>query len=143
MLRRPESSTKQALRFAKQWSLTGASWLLGVVAICALLGGIGVFGWQVYHLVSEGVWRQISVVDSLSRLDIRVRAPVPNSWTIVHSFVEWLPLSATGLVGGTFLAIFASGLRDAAARAHPKPNDVSPISKAPYEARPTGSDSAE
>jgi hypothetical protein len=122
----PESGTRRWLRRAKQWSGIGGSWLLSAVAVCALLGGIGVFGWQLYHWARDGVWQSLTVLDSLSWIGIRVRVPAPNGWTVARRVVEWLPLPATGIVGGTFLLIFATGLRDRSLRAAAKAASASP-----------------
>jgi len=83
------------------------------LGIAPLLGGIGVFGWQVLHWLSEGEWVPRSVLHFMIWADYkRAWAENPTAWFGLWKLLNWLPLSVTGILyGATMSAIFASAAR--------------------------------
>lgn len=81
-----------------------------VLVVAPLLGGIGTFGWQVYHWLDAGEWTSRSVLDFLRWAGVQADwVQYPTRWVGLWKLLNRLPLSLTGVVyGGAALALFAS-----------------------------------
>ena len=78
--------------------------ILGLV-VAPIIGGAGVFVWQVVEWLSTGQWASASMLDLLiSTLGMISWAENPTSWIGLWKLLGWLPLSVCGILfGGTML----------------------------------------
>ena len=83
-----------------------------------LLGGLAVFGWQVFYWLRNGIWMQIPFYDAFAALGINFNnAYISNDWKGLSKILQWamdLPLSIMIPVAFASFAIFWRALVSAA-----------------------------
>jgi hypothetical protein len=90
---------------------TATDWT-GVAALLVLasfFGGACILLWQVYGYLRFESWQPLSLVDVLSRFEVRW-AIAPTDWLGLHRILEWMPLSVLVPIIGLVLALIVGWL---------------------------------
>lgn len=85
---------------------------LFVFAIGVALGGVGVFGFQIYSWLQYGFWESISLVDGLLLVWDSTWLWWPTSWVGVHKVLNAIPLSVALAGTGVGLMWYVVDLHD-------------------------------
>jgi hypothetical protein len=70
-----------------------------IAAMALILGGVAVFGWQVYAYLRHNIWTPVSVIVALQWMEIRW-AINPSDWFGLYNILVKMPLSLTMMVMG-------------------------------------------
>jgi hypothetical protein len=88
--------------------LDGVTLLLGhILWLAPLIGGLGLFGWQVFHWLYAGEWSALSLLDVVRKVGppLTAWADQPTKWIGVWKVLCWLPAALAGVVFGTVTGI--------------------------------------
>lgn len=69
------------------------------IAIIIMLGGIAIFGYQVYQYLKAGIWQPISLTTAMQFMNVKW-AISPTDWAGLYQILDFIPLSATVFVAG-------------------------------------------
>ena len=70
-----------------------------------MLGGMGLFVWQIYAWLKSSLWPSVSVIDALRWMGVSW-AVAPHDWLGLHKLLNLVPLALTLFIVG--LAITSS-----------------------------------
>jgi hypothetical protein len=96
-------------------------WLVLIFIVAPLLGGPGIFAWQILHFLQAGTWEPVSVVDVLRSATSWDWTYSPKDWIGVWRILDALPASFSGGALGFVdiwigISLFASTEKARAAR---------------------------
>lgn len=82
--------------------------MAAAISWAAFVGGLWIFGSQVYHWMQSAVWQSFSVIHGLALvLPGNEWVAKPTSWLGVHAALRWLPASGV-LLAVAFLAMLVA-----------------------------------